>query len=143
VPNAREIDVGVLGNDDPQASVAARIVPGRPRVLRLRSEVPDGGYHRRTFPAALDEPQAAEFGAWRWKRSARRVRRMARVDFLLSRDSAPLRQRVNTIPGFTTISMFSQLWGATAWTTPPCSKSIDPAGHRASRREAALKTRRA
>ena len=47
---------------------------------------------------------------------------MSRVDFLLSRrDGKLFLNEVNTIPGFTTISMYPKLWAARAWTIPPCS----------------------
>jgi len=115
VPNAREIEVGVLGNDDPQASVAGEIIPAPGHEFYdYEAKYLDGGSTPH-IPAALDEPQAAEI-----RRLAVEAFRavecagMARVDFLLSRDSGLLYvNEVNTIPGFTTISMFSQLWGAT------------------------------
>jgi D-alanine-D-alanine ligase len=115
VPNAREIEVGVLGNDDPQASVAGEIVPAPGHEFYDYEAKYLNGGSTPHIPAALDEPQAAEV-----RRLAVEAFRavecagMARVDFLLSRDSDRLYvNEVNTIPGFTTISMFSQLWGAT------------------------------
>ena len=111
VPEAREIECSVLGNDRPEASVPGEILPSR--------EFYDyeAKYLEETkvlVPAALDEAQAAE------------VRRLAvesfvaidaagfaRVDFLLSRGSGRLYvNEINTIPGFTTISMFPKLWEA-------------------------------
>jgi D-alanine-D-alanine ligase len=47
---------------------------------------------------------------------------MARVDFLLAGDSGMLYlNEVNTIPGFTTISMYSKMWAASGLTYPRCS----------------------
>jgi D-alanine-D-alanine ligase len=113
VPAAREIEVGVLGNDDVEASVAGEVVPDREfydyeaKYLDSASTV--------LIPAALDETQHAEI-----RRLAIQAFQavdgagMARVDFLLSRETGTLYvNEVNTIPGFTTISMFSKLWAAT------------------------------
>jgi D-alanine-D-alanine ligase len=115
VPNAREIEVGVLGNDDPQASVAGEIVPAPGREFYdYEAKYLDGGSVPH-IPAALEESQANEVrrlavDAFR----AVECSGMARVDFLLSRDTGRLYvNEVNTIPGFTTISMYSQLWAAT------------------------------
>jgi D-alanine-D-alanine ligase len=113
VPAAREIEVGVLGNDHIEASVAGEVVPDREfydyeaKYLDSASTV--------HIPAALDETQHAEI-----RRLAIQAFQavdgagMARVDFLLSRDTGNLYvNEVNTIPGFTTISMFAKLWAAT------------------------------
>ncbi len=113
VPDAREIEVGVIGNEIPDASVAGEIVPGREfydyeaKYLDDRSET--------IIPAPLDQAQHDEV-----RRLAVEAFRaidgagFARVDFLLSRSTGALVvNEVNTIPGFTTISMFSKLWEAT------------------------------
>jgi hypothetical protein len=72
VPNAREIEVGVLGNDDPQASVAGEIVPAPGHgILRLRGEGKylDGGSTPH-IPRRSTSRRRPRCGAWRWKRSA-------------------------------------------------------------------------
>ncbi|HEX7086456.1 MAG TPA: D-alanine--D-alanine ligase family protein [Vicinamibacterales bacterium] len=112
VPDAREIEVGVIGNETPEASVAGEILPGREfydyeaKYLDDRSES--------IIPAPLDEAQHEEV-----RRLAVEAFRaidgagFARVDFLLSRSTGELVvNEVNTIPGFTTISMFAKLWEA-------------------------------
>ncbi len=113
VPAAREIEVGVLGNDEVEASVAGEVVPGR-EFYDYEAKYLDAGSTVH-IPAELDQTQHAEI-----RRLAVEAFRavdgagMARVDFLLSRDSGTLYvNEVNTIPGFTTISMFSKLWAAT------------------------------
>jgi D-alanine-D-alanine ligase len=113
VPAAREIEVGVLGNDEIEASVAGEVVPGR-EFYDYEAKYLDSGSTVH-IPAALDETQHAEV-----RRMAVEAFRavdgagMARVDFLLSRETGRLYvNEVNTIPGFTTISMFSKLWAAT------------------------------
>jgi len=110
--NAREIEISVLGNDDPIASVPGEIIPCREfydyraKYIEENSEL--------LIPAPIPE------------KTARRVRElaiqaylaidcagMARVDFLLDRDDGTLYlSEVNTIPGFTPISMYPKLWEA-------------------------------
>jgi D-alanine-D-alanine ligase len=113
VPQAREIECAVLGNDHPEASVAGEVIPSREfydyeaKYLDDRSQV--------VIPAALDARTADEIrrlsiAAFRAIDGAG----MARVDFLLSRSTGAVYvSEVNTIPGFTTISMYSKLWAAT------------------------------
>ena len=72
VPSPREVECAVLGNDDPVASVVGEIVPDRPRVLRLRGEVP----RRATAPSCGSPPTSSRrspsgSSGWRSPRSAR------------------------------------------------------------------------
>jgi D-alanine-D-alanine ligase len=112
VPNAREIECAVLGNDAPQASVAGEIVPSR-EFYDYDAKYIDAG-SRLEIPAALDAAMTAEV-----QRLAVRAFQtiegsgLARVDFLLDRDSGDLFvNEINTLPGFTTISMYAKLWAA-------------------------------
>jgi D-alanine-D-alanine ligase len=112
VPAARELEVGVLGNDVPEASVAGEIIPGR-EFYDYEAKYLDGGSTSRV-PADIDPAMHAEV-----KRLAVAAFKaidcsgMARVDFLLSKETGRLYvNEINTIPGFTTISMYSQLWAA-------------------------------
>jgi D-alanine-D-alanine ligase len=113
VPEAREIECAVLGNEDPEASVPGEIVPNREfydyeaKYLDDRSEI--------IIPAALtaEQQDAVRHMALEAFRAIDAAG-MARVDFLLARRTGQLYvNEVNTIPGFTTISMFAKLWAAT------------------------------
>ena len=113
VPNAREIEVSVLGNDDPEASVPGEIVPSREFYDYQAKYVDDDS--RLLIPAPLTDPQTAEV-----RRLAIEAFKavdgsgLARVDFLLAADSGVLYlSELNTLPGFTTIGMYSKLWAAT------------------------------
>ena len=112
VPNAREIECAVLGNDEPAASVAGEIIPSREfydyeaKYLDADSQtiIPAD-----LTPAQLAEVQRMSIEAFKAIDGAG----MSRVDFLLSRDTGALYvNEINTIPGFTTISMFAKLWEA-------------------------------
>ena len=111
VPNAREIECSVLGNDEPEASVPGEIVPSREFYDYEAKYIDEGS--RTIIPADIGPRTEAEI-----KRlsilafKAIDCAGMARVDFLLSPDKIFVNE-VNTIPGFTTISMYSKLWAAT------------------------------
>jgi len=112
VPNAREIECAVLGNDEPEASVPGEIIPSREFYDYEAKYIDEGSTH--LIPAPLTDAQTAEV-----RRLAIEAFRaidgagMSRVDFLLARDSNALYlNEINTIPGFTTISMYSKLWAA-------------------------------
>lgn len=112
VDRAREIECAVLGNDLPEASIPGEIIPSR-EFYDYEAKYLDEG-SRTVIPADLPPDLAEE------------VRRlsceaflaidgagMARVDFLLDRHTNRLfLNEANTIPGFTTISMYAKLWAA-------------------------------
>ena len=112
VPKAREIEVAVLGNDDPEASVPGEIIPSGEFYDYEAKYVSDDS--RTVIPAAIDEARTAEVRALAIAAfKAIDGAGMARVDFLLDGDSQVLYlNEVNTIPGFTTISMYSKMWDA-------------------------------
>ena len=118
VPHAREIEVSVLGNDDPEASVPGEIVPSREFYDYQAKYVDDDS--RLLIPAPLTAPQTAEV-----RRLAIEAFKaldgsgLARVDFLLAADSGVLYlSELNTLPGFTTIGMYSKLWAASGLEFP-------------------------
>ena len=111
--NAREIEVSVLGNEDPIASVPGEIQPADEFYTYDAKYL--AGTSKLTIPAALDDETMA-----RIRRTAINAYKamdgagMARVDFLLDRESGDLFvSEINTIPGFTSISMYPKLWEAT------------------------------
>jgi D-alanine-D-alanine ligase len=118
VPQAREIEVAVLGNDDPEASVPGEIIPSGEFYDYEAKYVSDDS--RTVIPAPIDEARTAEVRALAIAAfKAIDGAGMARVDFLLAGDSQVLYvNEVNTIPGFTTISMYSKMWAASGVTYP-------------------------
>jgi D-alanine-D-alanine ligase len=112
VPNAREIEVSVLGNDQPQASVPGEIIPGDEFYSYEAKYISDNS--QLLIPAPID-PAVAE----RIRELAVRAYRaidcagLARVDFLLDAQTQEVfLNEINTIPGFTSISMYPKLWEA-------------------------------
>jgi D-alanine-D-alanine ligase len=118
VPQAREIEVAVLGNDEPEASVPGEIIPSR-EFYDYEAKYLDGA-SRDVIPADLPATLADEVRAMAVRAfTAIDGAGMARVDFLLAGDSGTLYlNEVNTIPGFTTISMYSKMWAASGLSYP-------------------------
>ena len=110
----REIEVGVLGNDHPEASVPGEVLPGRD-FSRLRGQIPGRHVpHRDPRPPSPPVVQLQELAVAAFR--AVDASGMARVDFFYDeadRDGRALVvNEINTIPGFTVISMFPKLWEA-------------------------------
>ncbi len=112
VANPREIECSVLGNDDPLASVPGEIVPSK-EFYDYEAKYLDGRSDL-LIPAPLTAETAAQVRALAVRAFlALDAAGMARVDFLLERDTGRLYlNEVNTIPGFTSISMYPKLWEA-------------------------------
>jgi D-alanine-D-alanine ligase len=120
---ARELEVAVLGNDDPQASVVGEIIPGKEFYDYEAKYLSEGS--DLIIPAKLTKKQAKEvqqmaIAAFR----ACDCSGLARVDFLMeptSNAGKPGRiylNEINTMPGFTSISMYPKLWAASGIAYP-------------------------
>jgi D-alanine-D-alanine ligase len=111
--DVREIELSVLGNEQPEASVPGEVVPDREFYDYDSKYAADSGT-RLLIPAPLDEAQAGE--AQRLAVAAFTAvdcAGFARVDLFLERGSGRfLVNEINTIPGFTSISMYPKLWEA-------------------------------
>jgi D-alanine-D-alanine ligase len=110
--DARELECAVLGNSEPRASIVGEVVPGREFYDYEDKYVEDRA--KLLIPAPVPEAIAQEV-----RRLAVEAYRlcgisgMARVDFFLERGSnRVLVNEVNTLPGFTAISMYPKLWEA-------------------------------
>jgi D-alanine-D-alanine ligase len=110
--NAREIEISVLGNDDPQASVAGEVIPSR-EFYSYEAKYVDGSSDL-LIPAPIADDVADQMHAIAVQAyKAIDCAGMARVDFLLDKDSGEVfLSEINTLPGFTKISMYPKLWAA-------------------------------
>lgn len=108
----REIEVSVLGNSEPSASVPGEIVPHREYYDYVAKYLEEGT--RLIIPAKLKREQVKRVQDYAVRAFlAIECRGMARVDFFLERRTGRiLLNEVNTIPGFTAISMYPKLWEA-------------------------------
>ena len=118
---AREIEVSVLGNDRPEASVPGEVLPGK-EWYDYEAKYTDG-IAKLLIPAPVPAELAAEF-----RRLAVRAFQaidaagLARVDFFLEDDERIWVNEINTIPGFTRFSAYPRLWEASGL---PYARLID------------------
>lgn len=110
---AREIEIGVLGNEDPQCSVAGEIIPKDVAFYDYKAKYEDGNTGL-VIPADISKEKHEEM-----KRLAVTAYQaldcagLVRADFFLTEDGRFIINEVNTMPGFTPFSMFPLLWKET------------------------------
>lgn len=118
VPAAREIECAVLGNEAPEASVPGEIVPSREFYDYEAKYLDEGStllIPALLTPAETERVQRLSIAAFQAVDCAG----MARADFLMARKSGAIYlNEINTIPGFTTISMYPKLWEASGVSYP-------------------------
>jgi D-alanine-D-alanine ligase len=110
---ARELEVAVLGNDDPKASVVGEIVPGKEFYDYEAKYLSDGSIP--IIPAKITAAESKKVRAMAVEAfRACDLAGLARVDFLMEPDGKRriYLNEVNTLPGFTAISMYPKLWQA-------------------------------
>jgi D-alanine-D-alanine ligase len=110
--NAREIEVSVLGNDDPRASLPGEVIPSREFYSYESKYIDDNSQLIIPAPIPPEKTREAQELAVRVCKAID-CAGMARVDFLLDKETQALWvNEANTIPGFTQISMYPKLWEA-------------------------------
>ena len=109
----REFECSVLGNDDPQASVIGEIIPSR-EFYDYQAKYSDDESSELRIPADIDAALADNLRAMAVTAfQAVDAAGLARVDFFFeTRTGKPYVNEINTLPGFTTISMYPKLWAA-------------------------------
>jgi D-alanine-D-alanine ligase len=116
--NAREIEVSVLGNEEPIASVPGEVVPDEEFYSYASKYLNDAS--ELSIPAPISEElsaQAREMAVRAYK--AMDCAGLGRCDFLLDKDDGTLyMNEINSIPGFTHISMYPKLWEASGISYP-------------------------
>lgn len=112
--DAREIEVSVLGNDEPLASLPGEIVPQTAEFYDYQAKYVDDHGARLVIPAELAEETTAQLQQLAVRAfQAIDGAGLARVDFFLERATGKLLvNEINTLPGFTSISMYPKLWEA-------------------------------
>ena len=136
VIGGREVECSVLGNEQPEASVPGEIVPDR-EFYDYDSKYSAASSTRLDIPAELPSKTANEV-----RELAVRMYQVmgcegyARVDFFVTGDGV-IANEINTIPGFTSISMYPKLWEASGvGYTELLSRILDLAFERHARRSA-------
>lgn len=106
---AREIELGVLGNDEPECSVAGEIVPKKD-FYDYKAKYEDGDTAM-IIPAEITEEEYSTLNEMSIRAfKALDCSGLVRADFFLTRDGKVMINEVNTMPGFTPFSMFPLLW---------------------------------
>lgn len=110
--NCREVECAVLGNDNPKASTVAEIIPGK-EFYDYEAKYTEG-LSQAIIPAKLPKAMVKKIQDLSCKAfKTLDLAGMARVDFFIRKENNEiLLNEVNTIPGFTNISMFPKLWEA-------------------------------
>ncbi len=135
----REFECSVLGNEDPQASQACEIFPSREfydyedkyLLNKARMDLP-----AKLEPAQMDEMRGLAVACYQ----AVQCEGLARVDFLMERTTGKIFiNEINTLPGFTSISMFPKMW---EYSGIPYAQLIDRLIELALERHAAKKATR-
>jgi len=141
--DAREIEIALLGNDDVASSVPGEIIPGR-EFYDYEDKYADGKAQT-VIPAKLGKDKVAEIqrlGIAAFK--AIGAMGFARCDFFLERGTNRVYvNEINTLPGFTSISMYPKLWEATELKYPKLIEKLIDLGiergrARAARRESTM-----
>jgi len=121
VAAAREIECAVLGNDDPVASIPGEIIVTHPDgFYSYDAKYVDASGSSWRIPADLTPAVAGRIQAMSVEAfKALELSGLARVDFFVDRDSGELfLNEVNTLPGFTAISMYPKMWDASGLPMP-------------------------
>lgn len=118
IGNVREVEVSVLGNEDPQTSVCGEVLPSR-EFYSYESKYVDGTSGL-IIPSSLPvevTDKIREYAVCAYK--AIDCAGMARADFFVDNDTNQIYlNELNTLPGFTSISMYPKLWQASGVTYP-------------------------
>ncbi len=112
--DAREIEVSVLGNDEPIASLPGEIVPQSVEFYDYQAKYISADGARLVIPAELSQEQTTEIQQLAVRAfQAIDGSGLGRVDFFLEKETGKLLlNEINTMPGFTSISMYPKLWEA-------------------------------
>ena len=138
----REFECAVLGNDHPEASIPGEVVvKGGHEFYSYESKYVDPDGSSTKIPAEMPAAKAKTLRAMAVAAfKALSIRGMARVDFLASRDLKEIYvNEVNTIPGFTSISMYPKLWEASGLKLPALIDRLIELALEESRERASLK----
>ncbi len=122
--NGRELECAILGNDDPQASVVGEIVPANEFYDYEAKYLSEDS--RLEIPARIDNDKSEKIRHLALQAfKAIDGSGLARVDFFLERNSEKIwLSEINTMPGFTPISMYTKLWAASGLPFEPLVRRL-------------------
>lgn len=108
--HGREIELAVLGNEEPSVTIPGEIIPGE-EFYSYEDKYSEGSTSESRIPAELKPETIARLQSYaKSAYLATRCQGMARVDFFVDADENIFLNEINSIPGFTNISMYPKLW---------------------------------
>jgi D-alanine-D-alanine ligase len=140
VPHVREIEVSAMGNEHPRASAPGEIIPSNEFYDYDAKYL--SGSSRERIPAPLSPQLTAQVQTMAVQAfQAIQGSGLARVDFLLNDATGELYlNEINTMPGFTSISMFPKLWAASGLSYPTLLHQLIQLGFERYHQKKSLKT---
>jgi D-alanine-D-alanine ligase len=137
----REIEVSVKGlNHEPKASVCGEIVPTHEFYSYEAKYIDDNGAHLH-IPAKISSDKMTEVQKWACQAfQVLECDGLSRVDFFLKEDGQVYLNEINTIPGFTKISMYPKMWEASGVSYQSLITELIEMGFQKFAREQALMT---
>lgn len=128
--NCRELETGILGNEEPKAAEVGEILPSA-EFYDYTAKYLDGGASKLCIPADISPEMRKQIREYACKAyAAIDGEGFARVDFFIDRDTGKLYlNEINTIPGFTNFSMFPLLWEAAGVKYPDTIERIIKLGY--------------
>lgn len=128
--NCRELETGILGNEEPKAAEVGEILPSA-EFYDYTAKYLDGGASKLCIPADISPEMRKQIREYACKAyTAIDGEGFARVDFFIDRDTGKLYlNEINTIPGFTNFSMFPLLWEAAGVKYPDTIERIIELGY--------------
>lgn len=137
----RELECSVMGNDAPRASVVGEVLPGE-EFYSYDDKYSSGSKATTAIPAKLtteisEKIRATAIAAY----TALDCEGMARVDFFLSDSNEILVNEINTLPGFTSISMYPKMWESAGVSLVELLKELVMLAISRHKRDGALRTR--
>lgn len=128
--SVREIEISVMGNIEARVSVPGEIIPGAD-FYDYQDKYHSGKSHTE-IPASLSEEMIRKISDCAKKAfTVLNLEGMARIDFFIDRETGALYlNEVNTIPGFTPISMYPKMWVATGLSYDDLIESLIELAHR-------------
>lgn len=137
--SGREIECSVLGNDNPKASIPGEIIANEEFYSYNAKYVGEGS--KAVIPAQLDKKTIKKIQDLAVKVfKTLECEGMGRVDFFLKKNGEAIVNEINTIPGFTNISMYPKLWEATGLPLPNLLDTLIDLAIERFKREQKLKT---
>lgn len=138
--SGREIECAVLGNDKPKASIPGEIISNH-EFYSYKAKYIDENGAELEIPAKLSKTEIKKIQQTAIKAfKILNCQGMARVDFFLNKSGKLLVNEINTIPGFTSISMYPKLWEASGIPLPKLLDKLIALGLEQFKKEQKLKT---